>query len=74
MARATTSNQRAFTDRERQVEQLLILGWSNKEIAEKLQITEKTVKFHMTSIFKLSGIQSRSRYIANYYISQKIIV
>ena len=31
---------------------LILRGWTNKEIADELYVSEKTVKFHMTAIFK----------------------
>lgn len=50
---------RLLTNRERQVSGLIALGASNKEIASRLGITEKTVKAHLTSIFQKLGISSR---------------
>ncbi len=41
-----------LTKREEQVTRLVTLGHSNKEIAERLCISDKTVKTHLTSIFK----------------------
>jgi DNA-binding NarL/FixJ family response regulator len=49
----------AVTPRETQVLRMMALGLSNKEIAEKLQISEHTVKFHVASI--LGKLQARSR-------------
>ena len=40
-----------FTTREKEVMELLILGYSNKEIAEQLIISEHTVKAHKEKIF-----------------------
>jgi DNA-binding CsgD family transcriptional regulator len=34
-------------------------GQTNKEIAGKLFVTEKTVKFHLTNIYKKFGFRSR---------------
>jgi hypothetical protein len=39
---------------------LVVEGFSNKELAEKLSITERTVKAHLTHIFGKIGMQSRS--------------
>lgn len=41
----------------------LMKGDSNKLIAAKLNITEKTVKFHLTELFKASGVKSRLEYV-----------
>ena len=36
-------------------------GLSNKEIGEKLFITEKTVKNHLTNIFQKLGVSDRTQ-------------
>ncbi|HEV8440344.1 MAG TPA: response regulator transcription factor [Methylomirabilota bacterium] len=48
-----------ITPRERQVIKLLTTGASNKEIANPLNVTERTVKAHLTAIFKKLGISGR---------------
>lgn len=45
--------------REREVAQWVSEGMANKEIAEKMQITVRTVKAHMTSILSKTGIRDR---------------
>lgn len=40
-------------------------GFSNSDIGNKLGICEKTVKFHLTNIFKKAGVKSRSELIAH---------
>jgi two-component system, NarL family, response regulator YdfI len=49
-----------LTERERQVLQLLVHGAQNKEIASRLNITERTVKAHLASIFNRLGVNSRT--------------
>ncbi|HYC60443.1 MAG TPA: response regulator transcription factor [Thermoanaerobaculia bacterium] len=51
-----------LTDREREV--LRLLGNTNKEIAAALKISERTVKFHVTSIFNKLGADSRAQAVA----------
>ena len=51
-----------LTAREREV--LRLLGQSNKEIAAALGISERTVKFHVTSIFNKLGADSRAQAVA----------
>ncbi|MFQ5899158.1 MAG: LuxR C-terminal-related transcriptional regulator [Candidatus Methylomirabilia bacterium] len=50
---------RLLTQRERQIARLIGTGASNKEIADRLSITERTVKAHLTNIFQRLGISSR---------------
>lgn len=49
-----------LTARERDVLELVSQGLSNKQIAQKLQISEHTVKFHLSSIFAKLGVSSRT--------------
>lgn len=51
-----------LTNREREV--LRLLGNSNKDIAAALNISERTVKFHVTSIFNKLGADSRAQAVA----------
>jgi DNA-binding CsgD family transcriptional regulator len=53
--------------REQEVIALVAEGRSNREIAEKLIISEHTVKNHMTSIFNKMGVSDRSHLIAMVY-------
>jgi DNA-binding CsgD family transcriptional regulator len=49
-----------LSPREREVVQLVAAGLRNKEIALHLQISEKTVKFHLGRIFDKLGVDSRT--------------
>ena len=49
-----------LTGRERDVLEWLALGLSNRAIAERLGISEHTVKFHVTSIYGKLGVSSRA--------------
>ncbi|VAW81173.1 hypothetical protein MNBD_GAMMA13-1281 [hydrothermal vent metagenome] len=49
-----------ITGRQREVLQYLVEGYSNKEIARKLNITESTIKTHLTNIYRILGISSRT--------------
>lgn len=48
-----------LTKREREVLLMLTKGWKNKDIADKLAISEKTIKSHLTSIFSKLQVDSR---------------
>lgn len=50
-----------ISDREREVLALLVEGLSNKLIARRLAISEKTVKAHLTSVFRVLGVTDRTQ-------------
>lgn len=56
-----------MSTREKQVADMVVRGASNKEISATLGITEKTVKFHTTSIYRIAGCKTRSQYIVKWY-------
>jgi DNA-binding NarL/FixJ family response regulator len=51
----------ALTSRELEVLRLLAVGMYNKEIAEKLEISERTVKNHVSNIFKKLEVTDRTQ-------------
>jgi DNA-binding NarL/FixJ family response regulator len=48
-----------LTEREKEIVQFVIHGYRNKQIAEKLSISEQTVKNHLHNIFEKLGICDR---------------
>jgi DNA-binding NarL/FixJ family response regulator len=48
-----------LSERERQVARMVAGGASNKEIADRLAIAERTVKAHLTAIFEKTGVRDR---------------
>lgn len=52
-----------LSERESEVLRLVALGMSNKEIAEKLFLSQRTVKAHLTNIFNKLNVASRSEAI-----------
>jgi DNA-binding NarL/FixJ family response regulator len=54
----------ALTRREMEVLQLLAQGKPNKEIAEDLVITVRTVKFHISAILRKLGAGNRTEAVA----------
>ncbi|MBM4418240.1 MAG: response regulator transcription factor [Chloroflexi bacterium] len=53
-----------LTDRETEVLGLLVKGMRNKEIAESLVISERTVKFHVGMIFQKLGVSNRAEAVS----------
>jgi two-component system nitrate/nitrite response regulator NarL len=50
---------RELTNRQRSVAVLIGGGASNKEIASTLNICERTVKAHLTEVFRALGVRDR---------------
>jgi DNA-binding NarL/FixJ family response regulator len=60
-ARAAPDPLAGLSEREREVLQLLVEGLPNKLIARRLEISEKTVKSHLTRIFRELGVTDRTQ-------------
>ena len=52
-----------LSERESEVLSLVAMGMSNREIAEKLFLSQRTVKAHLTSVFNKLNVASRSEAI-----------
>jgi DNA-binding NarL/FixJ family response regulator len=61
-----------LSDREKEVVQLVVQGFHNREIGEKLFICEQTVKNHLHNIFDKLGISDRLE-LALYAINHRLI-
>lgn len=53
-----------LTAREREVLELLVSGAVNKEIAQKLMVSENTVKYHLTNILQKLHLHNRAQVVA----------
>jgi DNA-binding NarL/FixJ family response regulator len=56
-----------LSERERQIFRCAATGLGNKELAERLAISEATVKVHLTRIFQKLGVRGRGELAAVYY-------
>lgn len=62
-----TSDRGGLTDREHDVLQLIAQGSTNREIAEKLVISENTVNFHVKNILQKLHLRNRAEAVAYAY-------
>jgi DNA-binding NarL/FixJ family response regulator len=60
-ARRTPSEAEALSEREREVLAMVAEGLPNKIIATRLAISEKTVKAHLTNVFRTIGVTDRTQ-------------
>jgi LuxR family transcriptional regulator of spore coat protein len=55
--------QKFLTNREREIFNLLIINYDTTEISEKLGISEKTVRNHISNVIQKLGVKGRSQAI-----------
>lgn len=55
-----------LTKREREVARLVCRGMSNREVAQTLFLSEKTVKTHMSNILSKLGVRDRTQLVFEY--------
>ena len=60
---STTTPTKQFTARERQVVEQIVHGLSNREIAEALTLSERTVEAHLSNIFHKLNVANRREII-----------
>jgi len=54
------ANPVALSPRQKEILQAVVLNRANKEIASKLNITVRTVKFHISSLLSKFGVENRA--------------
>jgi two-component system NarL family response regulator len=55
------ANEARLTRRETEILELLAAGHSNREIAKRLFLSEKTVKAHLATVFRKLGVNNRTQ-------------
>ncbi len=55
-----------LSGREAEVARLVAAGWSNKEVARELDITERTVKAHLSAVFDKLAVRDRLQLVLRY--------
>jgi DNA-binding NarL/FixJ family response regulator len=56
-----------LTRREREILQLLSMGLSNQEMAEKLVIAEGTLKRHVANLYQKLGVHNRTQAVRHFH-------
>src|SRR6266516_3241099 len=60
----STPTEAKLTEREMEILDALADGLTNKEIGKRLWLTEQTVKFHLSSVYRKLGVSSRTEALA----------
>jgi DNA-binding NarL/FixJ family response regulator len=53
-----------LTEREVEILRLLARGWTNGAVADALEVSERTVRFHVTNICSKLGVETRGEAVA----------
>jgi DNA-binding NarL/FixJ family response regulator len=72
LAADTTARQDGLTKREIEILKAVAQGLANQRIAEQLWVTEQTVKFHLTNIFRKLGVDNRTE-AARYAYENRLV-
>jgi DNA-binding NarL/FixJ family response regulator len=54
----------ALSSGEQEITRLTCIGWSNKQIAERLNLKVEAVQVHLNGIFCKVGVKSRTELVA----------
>lgn len=52
-----------LTKRQKQISDKILLGYTNTEICKDLKLAVQTVKYHVTLLYKKTGVKNRSQFI-----------
>lgn len=66
------ATQLRLSPQELQVVKSIVVGYSNKEIAEELRLSERTVKYHLSRIFEKFGVSGRME-LARFSLKNKVV-
>ncbi len=59
-ASSTSAKAAGLTEREVEILGALSRGFSNEQIAKELWVTQQTVKFHLTNVYRKLGVKNRA--------------
>jgi DNA-binding NarL/FixJ family response regulator len=57
---ARRTGETALTEREREIVESVAAGRSNREIAGQLMLSERTIKYHLTHVYRKLGVAGRT--------------
>jgi DNA-binding NarL/FixJ family response regulator len=60
-----------LSPQQQQIVEAIVSGYSNREIARELRVSERTVKYHLTQIFSKLGVSGRME-LARYSLEKKV--
>jgi DNA-binding NarL/FixJ family response regulator len=58
--RSVSADRADLTKREREILQLVVEGYSNAQLARMLWVTEQTVKFHLSNVYRKLSVSNRT--------------
>jgi len=64
---ATVNHFEQLTRQEGEVVRALLSGSTNREMADRLFVSVKTIETHLTRVYRKLGCRSRNQVIAGYY-------
>ena len=59
----------SLSHREMQIIALVAVGWTNAQVAQRLHLSENTIKAHLSSVFRRLGVSSRRKAAAAVFAS-----
>ena len=71
--RSTQLQAHSLSPQQLQIVKAIVAGCSNREIAEDLSVSERTVKYHLTRIFHKLGVSGRMQ-LARYSLKNKVVL
>lgn len=64
--RDPSTTRRTLTTAESTIAELVARGWTNREVAAELRVSQKTVEWNLTKIYRVLDVRSRTELAAQY--------
>jgi DNA-binding NarL/FixJ family response regulator len=69
---STQLQARSLSHQQQQIVEAIVSGCSNREIAQELSVSERTVKYHLTRIFSKFGVSGRME-LARFTLKNRVV-